>query len=66
MDNNKRNRGYETPENIENSLKVDAKNRKNNSTRKINRLWMWLGVIVLVLILLYWIFAIGTFEGVNQ
>ena len=26
-----------------------------------NRLWVWLGVLVLIFILLYWLFAIGTF-----
>ena len=27
----------------------------------LNRLWVWLGVVVLILIILYWLFAIGTF-----
>lgn len=35
--------------------------RKRHDTRKTNRLWLWLGVIVLVFILLFWLFAIGTF-----
>ncbi|MCM1320407.1 MAG: hypothetical protein NC217_08545 [Muribaculaceae bacterium] len=40
---------------------------KENKERKIvNKIWLWLGVIVLVAILLYWLFAIGTFEGPNQ
>ena len=26
-----------------------------------NRLWVWLGVLVLIFIILYWLFAIGTF-----
>ena len=42
------------------SLKAEGKNRKRNSTFNINRLWLWLGVIVLIFILLYWLFAIGT------
>lgn len=57
---------YESPENIENSLKVNSRERHNNSTRKINRLWLWLGVLVLVLILLCWIFFIAIDFGPNQ
>ena len=30
-------------------------------TQRSNRLWVWLGVLVLIFILLYWLFAIGTF-----
>ncbi len=45
-----------------NSLPAEGKNRKRNSTVRTNKLWMWLGVIVLVFIILYWLFAIGTFE----
>ena len=26
-----------------------------------SRLWVWLGVLVLLFIILYWLFAIGTF-----
>lgn len=38
-------------------------NRRNNDmgTPRTNRLWVWLGVLVLIFILLYWLFAIGTF-----
>ena len=38
-------------------------NRQNNDmgTPRTNRLWLWLGVLVLIFILLYWLFAIGTF-----
>lgn len=44
---------------IADSLRAQGKNRKRESTRKINRLWLWLGVLILVAILLYWIFSIG-------
>lgn len=39
------------------------KNRRNNDLQPSggNRLWVWLGVLVLIFILLYWLFAIGTF-----
>lgn len=38
-------------------------NRQRNDvgTPRTNRLWVWLGVLVLIFILLYWLFAIGTF-----
>lgn len=42
------------------SLPAEGKNEKRRSTFNINRLWLWLGVIVLIFILLYWLFAIGT------
>ena len=37
--------------------------RRNNDmgTQRGGRLWVWLGVLVLIFILLYWLFAIGTF-----
>ena len=46
---------------IADSLPAKGKENKNNSTVRTNKLWMWLGVIVLIFILLYWLFAIGTF-----
>ena len=46
---------------IADSLTAGGKNQKRKSTGGINRLWMWLGVLVLIFILLYWLFAIGTF-----
>lgn len=45
-------------------LLANGKNRKRNSTTKINRLWLWLGVIVLIFILFYWLFSIGLFEDI--
>lgn len=50
---------------IAGKLKEDAKNNHNNSTRRINRLWIWFGVLVLIAILLYWIFGIGTVEDLS-
>lgn len=49
-------------EEIANSLPAEGKNKKRNSTVKTNKLWLWLGVVVLIFIILYWLFAIGTFE----
>lgn len=47
------------------SLKANGKKRHNESTRKVNRLWLWLGVLVLIFILLYWLWSIGTFEALT-
>lgn len=44
------------------NLLSKGKNQQQNGIAKSNRLWIWLGVIVLIFILLYWLFAIGTFE----
>lgn len=38
---------------IANSLKANSRNRKRNSMEKTNRLWIWFGVLVLIIILLY-------------
>ncbi len=32
-----------------------------DGVQKSNRLWVWLGVLILIFILIYWLFAIGTF-----
>ncbi len=60
----KENRKYETPDQIAGSMPAEGKNEKRNSTGRTNRLWLWLGVIVLIFILIYWLFAIGTFEDI--
>lgn len=44
---------------IADSLKAEGRNRKRDNSRKVNRLWLWLGVLILIAILLYWIFSIG-------
>ena len=38
---------------------------QNNSTRKVNKLWLWLGVLILIFILLWWLYSIGTFEAIT-
>ncbi len=50
---------------IANSLKANSRNRKRNSMEKTNRLWIWFGVLVLIIILLYWLFSIGLFEDLS-
>lgn len=52
-----------TPDQIANSLPADGKDRKREHTGRTNRLWLWLGVLVLIFILLYWLFTIGVFES---
>ena len=48
---------------MRNAGKTLEKSRQDNEvgTPKGSRLWVWLGVFVLIFIILYWLFAIGTF-----
>lgn len=48
-----------------NQLRADGKKRHNESTRKINKLWLWLGVIILIFILLWWLWSIGIFNDLS-
>ena len=43
-------------------LKAHGKNQKNNGIARSNRLWLWLGVLILIFILVWWLFSIGTFS----
>ncbi len=56
---------HQTPDQIAESLPAAGRNRKRDNTRKTNRLWLWLGVIILIFILLYWLFSIGIFEDLT-
>ena len=47
---------------IARSMKANQKEKQRENTRRMNRLWLWPGVLVLVAILLWWIFSIGFFE----
>ncbi len=51
---------------IADSLRVDAKNRRRETTSKNNRLWLWLGILVLIAILLYALFSMGLFESMSS
>lgn len=53
-----------TPDQIADSLPAEGRNQHRHSTAKSNRLWLWLGVIILVFILIYWLFTIGVFEDI--
>jgi cytochrome c-type biogenesis protein CcmH/NrfG len=48
---------------LANSLRAEGRDRRRENTKKVNRLWLWLGILVLVAILLYWLFSIGLFES---
>lgn len=54
--------GYESAE--AQGLRAEGKVRKNNGTRKTNRLWLWLGILILIFILVWWLFSIGTFSDI--
>lgn len=49
---------------IANELRANGKKKKNNGIAKSNRLWLWLGIIILIFILFWWIFGIGTAEDI--
>ena len=43
-------------------LRARGRKRHNENMRRVNQLWIWLGVLFLVFILLWWVWSIGTFE----
>lgn len=47
------------------AARANYKDKKNETTRKNNKLWLWLGVLILIFILLYWLFSIGLFEDAS-
>lgn len=49
-------------EEIAKRLPAEERNERRHHTSTVNRLWIWLGVIILIFILLYWLFSIGIFE----
>ena len=50
---------------IARSMKAEQKEKHRENTRKMNRLWLCIGVLILVAILLWWIFSIGFLEDVS-
>ncbi len=56
----KENKAFEEMRNAGKNLE-EQRQRKESGTQGTNRLWVWLGVLLLIFILLYWLFAIGTF-----
>lgn len=58
-------RNYELENEAAQRLRAEGKVRHNNGTRKVNKLWLWLGVLILIFILLWWLYSIGTFEALS-
>ncbi len=50
----------------ENKQKIESRKRKADGTKRSNNLWIWFGVIILVFIIIYWLFAIGTFGDLQN
>jgi len=51
---------------IAEKLKADRYVRKNESARRVNRLWLWFGILILIAILLYWLFSIGIMDDLSS
>ncbi|MCM1152044.1 MAG: hypothetical protein NC328_00095 [Muribaculum sp.] len=58
-------RNHMTPDEIAQSMPAEGKENHRKNSKKTNRLWLWLGVIVLVFIIIYWLFTIGVFESIT-
>lgn len=73
IDKNKEERAFDEMRH-EGEIKKNERNRKAEESQpktdisgsKSSRLWLWLGVIVLIFILIYWLFAIGTFGDLQD
>ncbi len=63
---NKQENGSVNSDLIADSLRAEARNRRRENTAKNNRLWLWLGILVLVAILLYALFSMGLFESMSS
>lgn len=50
----------------EGRLKEEGRLRKEEGAKRSSNLWIWLGVIVLVFIIVYWLFAIGTLGDLSN
>ncbi|MCM1489427.1 MAG: hypothetical protein NC095_01170 [Muribaculum sp.] len=50
----------------EGKLREEGRIRKEEGSRNSNRLWIWLGALVLIFIIIYWLFAIGTFGDLQN
>jgi hypothetical protein len=40
-------------------IMADGRNRRRQRTERISRLWLWLGISILLFILIYWMFTVG-------
>ena len=48
---------------IARSLEAEQKATQREHTRKMNKLWIWLGVLILIAIIIWFIFGLGMFEA---
>jgi len=56
---------HELPNQTAERIMSEGRKRKERGTRKVNTLWLWLGVIILIFIILWWLWTIGIFEAVT-
>ena len=61
-DERRKHDNHDNSDMIARSMEAEQKNKEREKTRRMNKLWIWLGVLFLVVILLWWIFSIGFFE----
>lgn len=57
----KENRAFDEMRRAGKNLEESRHKDDNQVSPRGSKLWVWLGVIVLIFILIYWLFAIGTF-----
>lgn len=46
-------------------VKADGKVNHNRSTGRVNKLWIWFGVLILIFLLIWWLWSIGIFEDLT-
>lgn len=63
--NNDTRRDHELANQKAEEIMAEGKRRKNRNTKKINNLWLWLGVLILIFIIVWWLWTIGTFEDIT-
>lgn len=42
-----------------------ARERRNDTVKKMNNWWLWFGVLILIAILIWFLFSIGLFEDAS-
>lgn len=52
------------PDATQEELHAAGRNVQREGKGRSSRLWIWLGVIVLVFILIYWLFTLGVIEDI--
>lgn len=48
---------------IARSMLAEERDKKRETTRRMNKLWIWLGVLILIAILIWFVFGLGLFEA---